>query len=131
MSSDSVVKVVKVGIRSEGYGVKDLTGIVRDAVSREGVREGLVSVFTPNPGCSVTMIEYEPELMGDLERVIREYCGANPVLAEALIGKFAAAPIVNGEVVLGTFKHFVLVDLSRSEGVKEVFIVIEGVHSSS
>lgn len=131
MSGETLVKVVKVRIKSSGYGVEDLTETVKDVVRVEGLKEGLVAVFTPEPGCSVTMIEYEPGLMKDLERVIREYCGANPALAEALVGKFAAAPVVNGEVALGTFKHFVLVDLSRRAGVKEVLITLEGIHGDT
>ncbi len=131
MGGETLVKVIKVRIKSSGYGVEDITEIVEDVVRVEGLREGLVSVFTPEPGCSVTMIEYEPGLMKDLERVIREYCGANPVLAEALVGKFAAAPVVDGEVALGTFKHFILVDLSRRAGVKEVLITLEGIHGNT
>jgi len=131
VGEETLVKVVKVWVRSGGYGVVDLTETVKDVVRVEGLREGLVTVFTPEPGCSVTMIEYEPGLMKDLERVVKEYCGANPALAEALVGKFAAAPVINGEVALGAFKHFVLVDLSRRAGVKEVLVTLEGVHGGA
>jgi len=120
------VRVVKEVIKSSGYGAVDLTGLVRSVVSREGLSEGLVTVYTPEPACTIIMAEFESSLLQDFERMVKEYCGSSPTLVEALLGKFAGAPVVDGDVQLGAFKKFILLDLSRLPGEKEVLITLEG-----
>ncbi len=120
------VRVVKEVVKSSGYGATDLTGLVRSVVSREGLSEGLVSVYTPEPSCAIIMAEFESSLLQDFERMIKEYCGGSPVLVEALLGKFAGAPVVEGDVQLGAFKKFILLDLSRLPSEKEVLVTLEG-----
>ncbi len=119
------VRVVRLRIGSSGYEAVDITENVREVVKGLGLINGVVVTHTPSKYCLVTMIEYEPELLADLEEFMSK-CGSVSGLAEALVGKSVVAPVVNNDLALGTFKRLVFIDLSRSKGEKEVVVALEG-----
>mgnify|MGYP001772882996 CR=1 FL=1 len=121
------VKIVKMMIESSGYTAIDITRYVDDAVKNQGLLYGLVHVFTPEKKCSITLIEYEPELLADLEEFLKRVGCIDVGLCDAVIGKGTAAPIVNGALFLGQFKRVVLVDTSGIVGEKSVVLTLEGV----
>ena len=50
--------------------ILDITPQVERAVSRSGVRSGIVVVFTPGSTAGLTTIEYEPGAISDLKDAI-------------------------------------------------------------
>ena len=51
-------------------GVYDVTGEVAGIVRREGLREGLATVFAPGATASITTIEFEPGAVEDLRHTL-------------------------------------------------------------
>ncbi|WFO74743.1 YjbQ family protein [Desulfurococcaceae archaeon MEX13E-LK6-19] len=116
--------IVEKKIDSPGYTAIDLTPIVVEVVGSYGLVDGIILAHAPESRTIVTMIEYEPELLKDLEDFIEKL--ESPAVAEALLGKSVAIPVENGELSQGVFKHIVFIDLSRVKGEKRVVFVLEG-----
>jgi len=121
------LKMVKTYVESTGYTAIDITNIVDSLTNEHRFDNGLAYVFTPEKRCSVTMIEYEPELLADLEEFMKRLKCVELGTCNALIGKSAVIPIHNGKCFLGTFKRIVFIDTSNIAGEKSMVIVFEGI----
>jgi len=121
------LKLVRVSLESPGYTAIDLTPTVVSLIREHRLVNGVVSLYAASPGTAVVLVEYEPELLSDLEELIAELGSKSPAVAEALMGKEASAPVVKGSLETGRFKHFVFLDLSREPGEKFVVVALEGV----
>ncbi|RLG86225.1 MAG: hypothetical protein DRO39_03715 [Thermoprotei archaeon] len=121
------LRLARLTLDSPGYTAEDLTPAVLGLIRRQRLTNGVVTLYAASPGTAVVLIEYEPELLKDLEELIASLGGRSPVVSEALLGKEASAPVVRGSLETGRFKNFVFIDLSRSPGEKEVVAVLEGV----
>ncbi len=119
-------KLVERKVFSKGYTAVNLTGLVEEIVVETGLREGIVTVYSPEPRVTVLLVEYEPSLLRDLEEFMSRYSDRYERVVDALFGKSVSVPVVDGGLDLGVFKHIVLVDLSRMEGSKRVVIGLEG-----
>jgi len=114
---------------SSGYTAVDLTKTIEEVLRSRGFKTGIVTVYSPEEHVIITLIEYEPNLLSDLENFIKRYSTSYESVLEALLGKEVTVPAVNGVLDLGTFKKIVMVDLSHKEGLKKVYVAIEGIHS--
>ncbi len=121
------LKTYRIVIDSPGWTAIDITSRVEELVSSSNIRFGLATIFTPNKNTSITLTEYEPNLLSDIERLVEKLGGWSSI-AEVIIGKGTSAPIVNGRLGLGAFKRIVFLDFSKEEGGKEVIVVVEGVY---
>ncbi len=121
------VALARLRIDSSGYTALDITEYVKSVVAEQGLRDGVVLVYTPEKRCSVTLIEYEPSLLADLEDFLKRVGCADIGVCDAVIGKSVALPVVRGSLELGMFKRIVFVDFSRSSGEKVVVVALEGV----
>jgi secondary thiamine-phosphate synthase enzyme len=105
--------------------VVDVTEGVRSIVARSGVQTGVAAVFAVGATVGVTMIEYEPGAVGDLQALLdrlvprdapyehnvrNDDTNAHSHLRAALIGPSESIPVVGGELGLGTWQQVVLVD---------------------
>ncbi len=124
---DMVVRVYEYTVESSGWNAFDITSVVEEIVKETGLEKGLVHVFTPESKCIVLFIEYEPNLLSDLEDFMNKYM-CSPSVLEGLLGKSVTAPFIKGSLEIGVFKRIVFIDLSRSSGEKRVVITIEGIH---
>ncbi len=121
------LKTYRLVVDSPGWTAIDITDRVEELVSSSGIRFGLATIFAPSKNTSITLTEYEPNLLSDLEELVKRLGGWSSI-AEVLVGKGTSAPIVNGRLGLGTFKRIIFLDFSKEKGGKEVIVVIEGVH---
>ncbi len=119
-------KLVERKVFSKGYTAVNITGLVEETVVENGLREGIVTVYSPEPRVTILLIEYEPSLLRDLEEFMSRYSDRYEHIVDALFGKSVSVPIVGGGLDLGVFKHIVLVDLSHMEGSKKVVVGLEG-----
>ncbi len=119
-------RLVEEKVFSKGYTAVNLTGLIEDVVARSRLREGIVTIYSPEPRVVILLIEYEPSLLRDLEEFISKYSDRYERVIDALLGKSVSVPVVDGDLDLGVFKHIVLVDLSHVEGSKKVIIGLEG-----
>ena len=127
---------------TQGHGeVVDLTEGVRRVVAQAGVQVGVATVFGQGSTVAVTTIEYEPGAVQDLgaalERLLPaagDYAhnrlnadtNAHAHLRAALIGASESIPIVDGELVLGTWQQVVLADFDERPRTRTVHVHVAG-----
>ena len=98
----------------------DLTGKVHEVVRISGVKNGLVHVFAPHATGVLILTEHEPSLDRDvedfLEKIIPKHGGyrhpsnAYSHLRSMLLPPDRTIPIIDGEVVFGTWQSLVFVE---------------------
>ena len=105
--------------------VVDLTSMVQEIITKNGVENGIAVVFVPGSTGAITTIEYEPGLKKDIDIYLEKIFpysenynhhntwnddnGAAHLQA-ALIGPSVSVPIVQGGLTLGTWQQIVLID---------------------
>lgn len=119
----------------------DITGDVAAKVRDSGVSAGIVTVFCPGSTSAVTTIEYESGALADLKRAFdeivppdREYAhnlrwgdgnGHSHVRA-ALLGPSLSVPVVDGELVLGTWQQITYCDFDNRSRSRRLIVQIVG-----
>ena len=129
-------------ISTNGQGdVRDLTRQVADAVSRSGMRSGIVTVFAVGSTAGMTTIEFEAGAIEDLNAVFEQLApregeyrhhlrwgddnGSSHVRA-AMVGPSLTVPFVDGAIVLGTWQQIVLLEFDTRARSREVVVQIVG-----
>ncbi len=126
------VKVARVEVESSGYGATDVTESVRKLVADLGLERGVVTIYSVDRDCFVLGIEYEPNLLADLESFMKSLgCldRASPCIA--LLSKPISVAVVRSQLLTGSFRRIVLVDVSREPRPKSLVIALEGVFRGS
>jgi len=119
----------------------DITGEVAAAVSRSGLRNGIVTVFNVGSTAAVTTIEFEPGLQRDfpamLERVApsdipyqhdltwHDGNGHSHTRA-SLLGPDITVPFIDGSLTLGTWQQLVFIELDNKPHHRKLIIQIIG-----
>lgn len=120
-----MTKQLSFDTRGEGD-IIDVSGMVSEAVSESGVKDGIVTVFVPGSTGALTTIEYEPGLLIDLPNTLERIApkslmyehekrwhdgnGHSHVRA-SLIGPSLTIPVVKGRLTLGTWQQIVFLEL--------------------
>ncbi len=105
--------------------VVDITGDLQEAVTKSGVRAGIVTIFVSGSTAALTTIEYEPGLVQDIDLFLEKilpYGGkyhhhetwhddnGAAHLQAALLGPSLTVPFTGGKLTLGTWQQVVLID---------------------
>jgi len=114
----------------------DLTEQVGEAVSRSGVRNGLVHVFAPHATGVLILTENEPGLLDDIreffERLVPKGRGyehpsnAFAHLRSILFPPDRTLPVVDGRVVFGTWQSLLFVETDVSPRRRTVVFQVIG-----
>jgi secondary thiamine-phosphate synthase enzyme len=119
--------------------IVDITAGVASVIRTAGVDNGLASVFARGSTVAVTTMEYEPggvhDLQALLERLIptagdyehnrlNHDSNSHAHLRAALIGPSETVPIVDGELVLGTWQQLVLIDFDDRPRTRTVTVQV-------
>jgi secondary thiamine-phosphate synthase enzyme len=129
-------------ISTKGQGdVRDVTRQVADAVSRSGMRSGVVTVFVVGSTAGMTTIEFEAGAIDDLNAVFEQLApregeyrhhlrwgddnGSSHVRA-AIAGPSLTVPFIDGAMVLGTWQQIVLLEFDTRARSREVVVQIVG-----
>jgi secondary thiamine-phosphate synthase enzyme len=114
----------------------DLTDKVQEAVSKSGVKNGLVHVFAPHATGILILTESEYGLLNDikafLEKIIpkhgayRHPSNAHAHLRSVLLPPDKTMPIVDGHVEFGTWQSLVFVETDVHPRRRTVIIQILG-----
>jgi secondary thiamine-phosphate synthase enzyme len=129
-------------ISTNGQGdVRDVTREVGEAVSRSGMRSGIVTVFAVGSTAGMTTIEFEAGAIEDLNAVFEQLAprdgeyrhhlrwrddnGSSHVRA-AIVGPSLTVPFVDGAMVLGTWQQIVLLEFDTRARRREVVVQIVG-----
>lgn len=127
-------------LATQGNGqVVDLTEGVRSVVRTAGVERGVAIVFARGSTVAVTTMEYEPGGVEDLRALLEriapqsgEYehdrragdSNAHAHLRAALIGPSESIPVVDRDLVLGTWQQVVLLDFDDRPRDRTVVVQI-------
>ena len=129
-------------IATRGQGdARDITRLVSDVVAESGLGDGIVTVSVVGSTAGVTTIEFESGAIADLNRVFEALAprsgdyehhrrwgddnGSSHVRA-ALLGPSVTLPIVNGEIVLGTWQQIMLLEFDTRSRKREMVIQVIG-----
>ena len=121
-----MVRTIELALQTKGHtDILDITDEVVRAVGASGLKEGVVTVFTPSSTSSLTTLEYEPGAVADLKRALDEIAPPNREyqhnlkwgdgnglahLRAALIGPSLTVPVTNGHLALGTWQQIIFLD---------------------
>ena len=136
------VKTASLDLSTRGNAdILDVTEPIRGAVAESGVKNGLVTVFTPSSTSALTTIEYEGGALNDLRRLFDEIIPADRDYAHnarwgdgnghshiraALLGASLSVPFVNGRLTLGTWQQIIFIDFDNRPRKRELILQIIG-----
>jgi len=121
------------------FGCRDVTDDVAELVSASGVKEGIVVVSLTGSTGAITTIEFETGALKDLRDALDRIAptGAHydhnarwgdgngfSHVRSALLKTSISLPVVDGEVVLGTWQQIVVLNLDNREREREVVAVV-------
>lgn len=121
------------------FEVIPITEYVYEVVRESGIKEGMVHVFVPHATAAIIANEYEPRIVRDyikwIERYVPKEAGwqhnlidnnAHAHIASALIGPSRTFPVVNGELVRGTWQEIMLLELDGPRSRRSVIVQVIG-----
>jgi len=137
-----IIKDFTLSLTTQGYcHVIDVTDEVQGKVNESAVQSGTVTVFVVGSTAGVTVVEYEPGLVKDLEELFdklapptRDYHheqawhdgnGFSHVRA-SLLKPSLVVPVVSGKMRLGTWQQIVVLDFDNGPRTREVAVQIMG-----
>lgn len=111
----------------------DITDAVWNQIQEAGIRQGVAIVTSRHTTAAIVVNEHEPELLKDLDRLLRELApedrsyAHNAVPGEVgeypnghahcqalLLNASATIPIIDGQAALGRYQRIFLVELDRA-----------------
>jgi secondary thiamine-phosphate synthase enzyme len=130
------------GIRlAAEFGHADITGELEDLVRHANVRNGAVTVQLVGSTGAITTIEYEQGALDDLRRALDTVAPADAEyghnarwddgngfshVRSALLKTSLSLPVVDGELVLGTWQQVVAINLDNRPRERELVAVVLG-----
>lgn len=136
------VKTVRLALRTRGHGdVHEVTGQVARAVHESGLKDGIITLFTPSSTSAFTTLEFESGCVQDLQRLFeeivptgREYAhnarwgdgNGHSHIRAALLGASLTVPFVGGSLGLGTWQQIVFIDFDTQPRQREVIAQLIG-----
>ena len=121
--------------------VIDVTEKVREIVSKSKIREGLACVFVVGSTAAVTTVEHEPGLVTDMRGAMdRLYPksidyehhqrwgdgNGHSHIRASFVGPSLTVPIVDGNLVLGTWQQIVFLEFDNKPRTREITVQIVG-----
>lgn len=119
----------------------DVTSRVTGIVASSGIKDGIVLVFAPGSTAAITTIEYEPGLVFDLHEALERLVpgdmyykhherwhdgNGHSHIRASLLGQSRSFPVVNGDVMLGTWQQIIFIDLDNRPRSRRVLVQVCG-----
>ncbi|MDD1729397.1 MAG: secondary thiamine-phosphate synthase enzyme YjbQ [Methanospirillum sp.] len=127
--------------------ILDITSIIRDLVTGSEVKTGICSLFVSGSTAALTTIEYESGVLKDLIRALSILAPSDIAYAHdsrwgdgngrshvkaSLVGPSLTIPVMDGDLVLGTWQQIVLIELdTRARRDRNVLVTIIGESNNS
>ncbi|MFW6182365.1 MAG: secondary thiamine-phosphate synthase enzyme YjbQ, partial [Chloroflexota bacterium] len=127
---------------SEGdFHAFNVTDQVRDVVAHSGIRDGSALIFYRHTTGAVIIVEHEAGILVDLEDVLEKVV---PVAADykhhqrgydsngaahvrtALLNVSTTVPVVDGDLLLGSYQEILVVDMDSGQKVRKVLVQVMG-----
>ena len=114
----------------------DLTDVIRAAVKKSGIGNGIVHIFAPHATGMLVLTENEPALLSDIETFLGELVPKNqeynhPSNAHAHLRSIVfppdkTLPVINGEVEFGTWQSLMFVETDVYPRRRTIIIQVMG-----
>jgi secondary thiamine-phosphate synthase enzyme len=137
-----MVHTQHVRLRTHGHAdIHDLTEALARALQASGIRDGLLTVFTPSSTSAITTIEYESGALEDLRRARdrlappdAEYQhnqawgdgNGHAHLRAALLKPSLSIPVQEGQLTLGTWQQVVFIDFDTRPRSRSIIVQVMG-----
>jgi secondary thiamine-phosphate synthase enzyme len=124
-----------------GTDILDLTDPVTELVEESNIENGTVTLFIPGSTGALTTIEFEKGVINDLREAIERTApvdlyyehnerwgdgnGYSHVRA-ALLGPSLQIPLIQGNMVLGTWQQIVLLDFDNRPRQRRIVVQVTG-----
>jgi secondary thiamine-phosphate synthase enzyme len=123
-------KIIHITSQREGD-ILNITPRVNDALEESGITTGMVHLFVQHSTAALTVIEYEPGVLSDMQRALSILAPDNLSYAHntrwgdgngrshvkaALVGPDLAIPVEAGKLMCGTWQQLVLLELDVNAG---------------
>jgi secondary thiamine-phosphate synthase enzyme len=121
--------------------IKNITDDVSKAIKESKIKEGIVNVFVSGSTASVSTMEFEPNLVKDIEKAMERIApsdieyehhktwgdenGKSHVRA-TIVGPSLTVPFKDGKLLLGTWQQIVLLDFDVPKRERKVVVQIIG-----
>ncbi|AAL80804.1 hypothetical protein PFDSM3638_03405 [Pyrococcus furiosus DSM 3638] len=132
------MKIVKKELHFSTKGEIDLVDITREVelfVAESGISQGQVLIFVPGATGAVIAIEHEEGLLEDFKRWLKEIVpkerpylhnrfddNAHSHIRATLLGPSLVFPIIDGEVMRGTWQQIFFVELDTRPRKRRVIL---------
>jgi secondary thiamine-phosphate synthase enzyme len=131
-----------ISFQTEGFCDQvDITEMVEEKVEKAGLKSGIALVFVPGSTGGLTTMEYEPGLNKDIEHLMEEVVPQGAEYAHnltwgdgngfshvrsSLVGTSFTAPVVKGQLLLGTWQQIVFLDFDNRSRSRRLVVQIIG-----
>lgn len=121
--------------------IVDITEKVSESISSSGLRQGVATVFAVGSTVGITMMEYEPGLIADMQQMFEHLAPASTPyrhnlrwgdlnghshLRASLLGSSVVVPFAEGRLLTGTWQQIVLIDFDVRPRSRQVIVQIIG-----
>lgn len=137
-----MIKTTSIQVSTRGNAdMLNVTDQVVKAVMESGIKDGIVTIFTPSSTSALTTIEYESGCLSDLRRLFDEIVDPEQHYAHnarwgdgnghshvraALVGTSFTIPFVDKQLTLGTWQQIILIDFDNRSRRRELVVQILG-----
>jgi len=117
----------------------DITDEVMRIVKESGVKNGICHVFVPHATAAIIANEHEAGLMKDILRALTELVppdkgwlhnriddNADAHILASIIGPSKTFPVIDGQLVRGTWQNIFLVELDGPRYNRRVIVTVMG-----
>ena len=92
----------------------DVTDEIIEELSRSGIQDGMVTVFSQEESCALIVNERESGLLSDIKSVMERLGIAHTKARKTMIGSTSVVlPAVDGKLRLGTWQRVLFVELEE------------------
>jgi len=133
----------QIQLKTKGFGdTIDITARTISITGNSKIENGLVTIFCPGSTCTITTIEYESGVIRDLQRVLEKIAPSNADyehnmrwgdgngfshVRAALMKPGLSVPMVDGNLMLGTWQQIVFMDFDNRERNRAVIVQVMGI----
>ncbi|MCK4715028.1 MAG: secondary thiamine-phosphate synthase enzyme YjbQ [Candidatus Aenigmarchaeota archaeon] len=137
-----MIKTERISVKSEGHGdIIDITGKVQEIVEKSKAKNGSAVIFVNGSTASVSTIEYEPNLVNDMKRVLEKIApygkdyehhktwgddNGSAHIKSTLLGPGITVPFEDRKLLLGTWQQIVVLDFDTRPRSREVIVQVIG-----
>lgn len=132
----------RIQLQTRGNGhILDITGEVQSQIRSSGLKDGIVTLFTPSSTSALTTTEYESGVVHDLQQLLDRIAppdidyrhnlrwgdgNGHSHVRHALLGPSLTIPLVDGRLTLGTWQQIIFADFDNRARSRSVVIQILG-----